>query len=436
MEQVVIEKMVHGGQGLGTLADGRKVFVWNALPGEKVMVRILKQKRSYAEAIAEEIVEPSLERTEPLEANYLATSPWQMMTFRAENTYKVEIVKELLQQAKVDVPNFGIISELGRLVGDDESTSSPDAMAKQPGVFHYRNKMEYSFWGYDDGLHLALHERGSHGKQVVTGSQLAMPAIDAAANAIVAQLSKLSARAGDLKTIVVRTDQAGQSVASLFTKLDKFAKLTLPKELKGLRVYHSNPKSPASVQTKFMYELGDVSLLDELDGRRFNYDVDSFFQVNLPMFGQALQIIKRFCDEPNILDMYAGVGSIGLSVAKSEVTLIELDPATAKMARQNAKISELKTVVIQASAEKSLEYISGNKPVIFDPPRAGLHTKVVQKVLEVLPPKIVYLSCNPATQARDLALLQRKYDIKYFETFNFFPRTPHIETLAILQRKD
>jgi len=103
VETVDIEKLVHGGQGLGALPDGRKVFVWNALPGEQVRVRLIKQKRSYAEAIAEEIVVASPDRIEPEEANYLATSPWQMMTFVAENRYKAEIVRELFTQASLTV---------------------------------------------------------------------------------------------------------------------------------------------------------------------------------------------------------------------------------------------------------------------------------------------------------------------------------------------
>lgn len=433
MEEVVIEKLVHGGQGLGELADGRKVFVWNALPGEKVRIEIIKQKRSFAEAIAVEILEPSAERMEPVEANYLATSPWQMMTFDAENTYKKAIVVELFQQAHVKIPEFSVATVPGKAAQAGELVSQLGAMENPSGVFHYRNKMEYSFWGDDDGLHLALHQRGSHGKQIVTGSLLAMPAIDTAANAVVAQLSELSARAGDLKTIIVRSDQQGNAVAALFTKLEKFRELALPPELKGLRVYYSDPKSPASVQTKFLYEVGDVTLTDELLGKTFEYDVDSFFQVNIPIFERALVRIKEFCDEPDITDMYAGVGTIGLSVASKQVQLIELDPATAKMLRRNARASGLQAEALQASAEKSLEHISADKPVIFDPPRAGLHAKVVSKVLEVLPSKIVYLSCNPATQARDLALLQEKYVVKYFETFNFFPRTPHIETLAVLE---
>lgn len=415
MEAVTIEKLVFGGQGLGTLADGRKAFVWNALPGESVHIRVIKKKKSYVEAIAEEIITPSKQRIEPEESNYLATSPWQIMTYAVENEYKKSITAELFAREKVTIPAFEI---------------------KAPkDQWHYRNKMEYSFWGDDNGLHLALHMRGSHAKQVVPGSKLALPAIDAAANAICAQLSKLGTRAGDLKTIIVRANQKDEAVASLFTKLPQFTKLDLPPELKGLRVYHSNPKSPASVLTELLYELGDPLLQDELLGKPFVYDVDSFFQVNLPIFEQALQAILKHLSEPAVTDMYAGVGSIGLSVGAEKVDLVELDPATVRMAAHNASqvSGQMVVNVVETSTEKALEYITGDKPVIFDPPRAGLHPKVVTAVLAAKPPKVVYLSCNPSTQARDLGLLQQDYDITFFEAYNFFPRTPHIETLAVLQ---
>ena len=437
MEEVKITKLVHGGQGLGELADGRKVFVWNALPGETVRVQIIKKKRSYAEAIAEEIVVGSSERVEPREENYLATSPWQMMTYEAENRYKAEIVRELFAHEKIQLPAFVIRTKVeGSSQKEKEDLSISLRYSRDDsGVihdgreWHYRNKMEYSFWGDDDGLHLALHRRGSHGKQIVQGSDLAMPALDAGANAVLTELRKLDFRAGDLKTIIVRCSQNGDVVAALYTKLDEFPKLVLPTEVKGLRAYHSNPKSPASVPTKLLYELGDATLQDTVLGRSFTYDVDSFFQVNLPIYEKALERIRGYCQAKPV-DMYAGVGSIGLSVG-SEM-LIELDRATAKMSRLNAA-HEAK--VVEVSTEKALEYIVSNKPVIFDPPRAGLHTKVIERCLEVVPQQIIYLSCNPATQARDLALLQEKYIIEFFEVYNFFPRTPHIETLAILQIK-
>ena len=437
MEEVTVAKLVHGGQGLAELADGRKVFVWNALPGETVRVRVIKKKRSYAEAIAEEVVVASAERVQPREENYLATSPWQMVTFAAENKYKAEIVKELFQQAHINIAEFSLT------IGREEQPETlayalrlgamrnPPAGVSLQREWQYRNKMEYSFWGDDDGLHLALHRRGSHGKQIVEGSALAMPALDTAARAVLAELRKLDIRAGDLKTVIVRVSQTGDAVAALYTKLEVFPRIALPDVLKGLRVYHSNPKSPASVPTKLLYTSGDATLQDEILGKLFSYDVDSFFQVNLPVYEKALERIKEHCmGDP--VDMYAGVGSIGLSVAKERVELVELDPATAAMAEVNAAKDSLEAKVIIASTEKVLEHIVADRPVIFDPPRAGLHAKVVERCLEVLPPQIIYLSCNPATQARDLALLQAAYRVTYFEIYNFFPRTPHIETLAVL----
>lgn len=414
--EVEITKLVHGGQGLGTLSDGRKVFVWGALPGEKVIVRVIKGKRSYAEAIVEQVVTPSPLRLEPRESNYLATSPWQIIPTEAENDYKKLIVDELFVQSHVALPAYAMTS-----AGDD---------------WHYRNKMEYSFWGDDDGVHLALHNRGSHHKTIVSGSELALPAIDVAANAVLALLRAIpELRAGDLKTVIVRCDQKGNAVASLYVKPKSFTDLSLPEGLQGLRVYHSNPKSPASVPTALLQELGDVQLHDTLLGNTFTYDVDSFFQVNIPIFEQALARIRDHVSGDAIIDMYAGVGSIGLSVAKQSVELVELDPATVAMAYINAEASGLEATVTASSTEKVLDYITGDKPVIFDPPRAGLHDKVVARTLEVLPEQVIYLSCNPATQARDIAALAEAYDIAYFEGFNFFPHTPHIETLAVLKRK-
>lgn len=453
MEEVTIQKLVHGGQGLAELADGRKVFVWNALPGEVVRARIIKKKRSYAEAIAEEIVQASSDRVPPREENYLATSPWQMMTFAAENYYKAEIVRELFEHERVELAGLFMFSSL-QTAGKENPRGqiSPSLSLQTLGsenmdnparlwVVHtsqewcYRNKMEYSFWGDEQGLHLALHQRGSHGKQIVEGSGLALPALDAGARAVLAELKKTNVRAGDLKTIIVRCSQKGGVVAALYTRVDDLPKMSLPTCVKGLRVYYSEPKSPASVPTRLLYELGDVTLRDDILGKTFTYDVESFFQVNLPVYEKALERIREVCvGDP--VDMYAGVGSIGLSVAKNRVELVELDPATAKMARENVAAEiNLDTKVVEASTEKALGYIVPDRPVIFDPPRAGLHAKVVERCLEVLPPQIIYLSCNPATQARDLAPLQAKYHIDFFEAYNFFPKTPHIETLAVLSPK-
>lgn len=413
-ETVEIQKMVHGGQGLGVLSDGRKVFVWNALPGEQVKVELTRSKKSYAEGLAVEIIKAAPERIEPKEANFLSTSPWQIMDFLTENHWKKEITRELFKHEGIELPAFDIQTD-----------------SKQ---YNYRNKMEYSFWGDDDGLHLALYNRGSHLKQIINGSALAHEALDKAAQAVVTELNKRTVRAGDLKTIIVRSNQSGQATAALYTKLNKFHQLKLPKELKGLRVYHSNPKSPASVRTELLYELGDSMLQDVLQDKPFSYDVDSFFQVNVPVFELVLARLKELVGDEELVDMYAGVGSIGLSLAKKSVDLVELDPAIAKMASINAEASGLKASVTQVASENALDYIVPDKTIIFDPPRAGLHSKIIDKLLETQPSKIVYLSCNAATQARDITKLQGNYKIAHFELFNFFPRTPHIESLAVLEK--
>lgn len=438
-EPVRITKLVHGGQGLGELADGKKIFVWNALPGERVRIRIIKQRRSYAEGIAEEILTPSAERVTPRDSNYLATSPWQMMSFAAENKYKKQIVSEIFQQAQVMLPaGFTIVAgrEEPPEAGAD-SAAQHDEESWARAAYGYRNKMEYGFWGDEAGLHLAAYQRGSHGKQIITGSSLAMPPLDTAANALCAVLNQTGTRAGDLKTIIVRCDQAGRTVGALFVKPEIFPAFEVPGCFSGLRVYHSNPKSPASVPTKLLHTYGDCTLEDTLLGNVFRYDVDSFFQVNLPVFELALaRIAAQVQASDTLTDLYAGVGSIGLSVAKHAVNLVELDAATAAMARENFAKTLLKGGVVETPAEKALAYIMGGQPVIFDPPRAGLHDAVAARTLAVRPPQIIYLSCNPATQARDLAKLQEAYAVRYFEVFNFFPRTPHIETLAVLGLKD
>ncbi len=415
METVKIIKLVHGGQGLAELADGRKCFVWGGLPGETVEVRIIKKRSQYVEAIAEAVLQPAPERVQPKEDYYLATSPWQILSYEAENDWKHLIAEELFKQAHVGIGKFEL-----------------KATGRQYG---YRNKMEYGFWADEQGLSLAHYGRGSHRKIPVQGSILALPAVNETAQAVRAALEALGVEGRQLKTIIVRASQKGSSSAALFVKDKNFPKISLPAGVDGLVVYYSDPRSPASVATHELQKLGGDELTDKLLGKNFVYNVNSFFQVNIPIFEQALQSIKdRIFDESTIIDMYSGVGSIGLSVAPKNLVMVDIDASNQAMAERNAAMSGVNAQIILASTEKALEHIDGSAPVIFDPPRAGLHSKVVDRVLDTMPPQIIYLSCNPATQARDLALLQEKYRLDYFEAYNFFPRTPHIETLAILSR--
>ncbi len=412
LQIVKIDKLVHGGQGLGKLPDGRKVFVWNALPNETVSVRLTKKRRDYAEGVAEDIIEPSIDRIKPVDESYLSTSPWQVMNFAAENKYKSEILKETFQREGLDLPEFDFVT-----AGEE---------------FHYRNKMEYSFWADDLGLSLALFNRGSHGKRTIKGSSIARPEIDAAASKILDVLNKAKIRGSQLKTVMLRVNKTGQVAAAIFVKDQAFPKLDFTDCCQGVVVYYSNPKSPASIITSELYSQGQTQLTDQILDVNLSYRVTSFFQVNLPIFEKALQKIKNNLAVPKdkIIDMYSGVGTIGLAV--NAQVLVEVDPQNIAMAKQNAAGQAR---VIEASTEQALEHITSDSTLIFDPPRAGLHAKVVEKLLDTLPPKIIYLSCNPSTQARDVSLLSKKYKIKTFEGYNFFPRTPHIESLAILERR-
>ena len=410
-ETVTIEKLVHGGQGIGTLADGRRVFVWNVLPGETVKIQLTKNKNKLAEGVAIEIIKPSPEREQPLDQAYLSTSPWQVVSFAAENTYKQAILAETMQREHV-----AFVADIPMVAGREQ--------------WHYRNKMEYSFWADDTGLHLALFNRGTHGKRIVPGSSIASPSVDQTANKILEILNKHAIRGSQLKTVVVRANQAGETVGALFVKDESFPELVELAEIcRGLVVYYSNPKSPASVQTRELYIYGDITLTDKILGCDIKYDVNSFFQVNLDIFTQALTKIKQVVSNNSYIDMYSGVGTIGLTIGGRAV-LVESDLHNSEMARQNAQ--GMGAEIVQATAETALSHITDKHYLIVDPPRAGLHAKVVDRIIEATPPVIVYLSCNPITQARDLALLQSTYKIISVTGYNFFPRTPHIESLAVL----
>ena len=427
MQQVKIDKIVGGGQALGTADDGRKVFVWNGLPGESVEFDISKKKSNYLEGIASNITNPSPERIPPHEPDsYLSTSPWQVMTFNAEQRYKSQLISEAFELHHVEIPESNVYS--------DEIQ------------FGYRNKLEFSWYGDTDAtsgvdtLDLAFFRRGSKGKVIVDGSKLAHPNINTLARSIRDLLRTKPVTARNLKTLLIRSDQHGNCVWQLYIK-DKITDLITPAEAtelpsQGGEVIFSNSKSPASVITERLESFGNTTLTDTILGTTFRYATEGFFQVNIPVYEQALQDMKSWipADRPTV-DMYSGVGTIGLTIGSPDTVLVELNEhAVREMQRNIADLGRSATAVLAAS-EQALEHITSDRTIILDPPRAGLHADVVDRLLDQLPERIIYLSCNPVTQARDASLLLEKYQITHVQGYNFFPRTPHIENLIILERK-
>ena len=225
--------------------------------------------------------------------------------------------------------------------------------------------------------------------------------------------------------------------AQLYVKTEDFPKFSEDEfkksELDSLEIIYSNPKSPASIITKRLQKWGIEALQDEILNTRFNYATEGFFQINLPVYEQALLDMKSWINHDiNVVDLYSGVGSIGLTIGGNNVTLVEINENAVREMQKNIKILGKNAKAILAPSEKALEHISKDSLIIVDPPRAGLHKDVIDKLISEKPKRITYLSCNPVTQARDIAKLSEKYGIKAHRGYNFFPKTPHIEHLAIL----
>lgn len=385
-EEVKIEKLIPGGLGLGTLTSGKKIMLWDALPGETVTkCLITKDKSSYAEGIALEHQILSPFRIAPQDDCYLATSPWQIMSYDYELEQKQALLAEIFRQQKL--------------------ATLPDqtfSVATDGKDFYYRNKMEYSlYYAHEDQkIHLAFRARGSHQKVNCNHSSLERPEIWSEACEIVNQLNINHAEARNYQSLLLRSNQRGEVSGGLYENR------------------RPHPNFPV--------------LHDTILGYDYSYSPNGFFQINLPVYEMALSEICQHVKTSKVLDLYAGVGTIGLSVARDkELTLVECDGSAFQELRKNCVGTSAKA--IHARSEDALEYIEPDQTVIVDPPRAGCDVKLIEKLLEVTPPSIVYLSCNPITQARDVQMLEEKYHIVKVQPYNFFPRTPHLENLMILE---
>jgi 23S rRNA (uracil1939-C5)-methyltransferase len=245
-----------------------------------------------------------------------------------------------------------------------------------------------------------------------------------------------------LKTLLVRCDQIGNVALQLYVKDATFELLTETDIEKlgvtGFELIFSNPKSPASVITERLQSWGVTNLTDTILNIPFTYAVEGFFQINIPVYEQALLDMQKWVDasKPTV-DLYSGVGSIGLTIGGENVTMVEINEHAMVEMKRNIKALDREKAVkaVLAPSETALEHIKGDSTIIVDPPRAGLHEDVIAKLLETMPARVIYLSCNPVTQARDVARLAEKYGVKYHRGYNFFPRTPHIEHLVVLDLK-
>lgn len=426
--ELTLDRIIGGGQAIGTLENGKKLLCWGGLPGEKVAVQLTKNKSSLAEGVVTEVLSASEKRVTPEDPeSYLSTSPWQIMTFDAEQHYKSALIEEAFELHDIVLPQ-------------------PIDVYADDRHYEYRNKIEFSWW-WDtdtDTLDLAFFRRGTHGKIPVQHTSLAHPSINETAAAMRDILRARGSEARTLKTLLVRCDSRGNTVFQLYVKDLEFPHISqeeaiqLPAHNVGFEVIYSNPKSPASVVTERLQAAGQISLTDTLLDVPFNYATEGFFQINLPVYSQALMDMKQWVEPGKpVIDLYSGVGTIGLTIGGETVTLVEIDEHAVREMNRNIESLGRQTSAraVLAASENALEHLSSKATIIVDPPRAGLHEDVVTKLLQTKPARIVYLSCNPVTQARDVMRLAEGYGIRHHQGYNFFPRTPHIEHLVVLDAK-
>ncbi len=374
------------------------------------------------------------------------------MDFEYENKMKVKIAKETYKR----IGKLPVGAGLPRPKQGAET--APLQIATDKNQFAYRNKMEFSFIENNRKISLAFFKRGQRNKIAIDECKLASSTINDKAKTILDWVNKNKLTEKNLKSLIIRSNQKGEVIAGLFIK-DKIsfncrdvACYVSTGNIRGFNVYYSTHKSPASVITDVLYKEGQDYLIEEINGTKLKYGINSFFQVNVPVFEMALKDIMKSVGAQravptNIVDFYSGVGSIGLYIAKSvgaihelPLQMIESNEEAVGFAKENIRLNELNNCIVGArhavplSAEEALDYIEKDKTIIFDPPRAGLHQKVIDRILEVKPEKIIYLSCNISTQARDLNLLAKAYKLKAVKLYNFFPRTPHIEALVVLEK--
>lgn len=421
---VEFEKIVGEGKALGH-SDGKVIFCYGVLPNETAKVITTYEKKNFAETELLEIIKPSPHRIKPKEEHYMCCSPWQIMEYSLQAEIKQKLIEEALTQ----------------------TTKTPiklDEFYKASNLFGYRTKVEYSFTGERGSLALAFHKRGNWWQKIALPNACALlgEKTNKAAIEILKLMNAANLSCDDVKTLIIReTKNTNECIAALYlTREDIILPEPQDTKLDGFLLVYSVPNISSSITTKIIRQYGKDFLTEEILGKKISFGFDCFFQNNIPLFTEALKKIKEAvfpCKK--LVDLYSGVGVIGLTVGENAESLlsIEASAASAKYAPINAKQNGIKNYQHLCSLTEKADYskLENTDILIVDPPRSGLHEKVMAHLLELLPKRIIYLSCNPITQGRDAAIMLQKYNISYCAGLDFYPNTPHAESLVIFDKK-
>lgn len=399
------------------------IYTLGLLPGEEAIVTVFKTKRDVFFTHVVELIKKSPDRVEPKdEESYLASSPYQILDFKAEQALKAKFMKTLYNK-DIEIVTDGV-------------------------EYAYRNKVEFGFYeDYENyALNLSFFKReGNSGKYVLkTGTAIADPKINELGLKIVAILEKNKVIGRDLKTLMIRATN-DEARANLYVThedfLTKYPGLAFDLKDIEVSVIYSDKISPASNNNGFLIKKSQT-LTQPILNRKFQLAIDGFFQVNVPVFEMVIADCKSIIAEHKIsgslVDFYSGVGVIGqlLSDQFSIIKGVDSSQESEQYSLINARDNGISNYSFKRSeAEKINDMITSTDILFLDPPRVGCHAKVMTKIQEAKPAYIFYLSCNPISQQFNYSQLMHQYEVIYLKAYNFYPKTPHLESLLVLRLK-
>jgi 23S rRNA (uracil1939-C5)-methyltransferase len=447
------------GKSLGRV-EGKVIFVEGAVPGDVADIFITKNKKDWAEGKAINFTEYSNQRTEPFCIHFgiCGGCKWQMLPYQKQLEYKQQEAEQILMRiGKVDLP------ERLPIIPSDNT-------------IHYRNKLEFTFSNkryltskeinkaepIPQENALGYHAPGIFDKIIDIKECWLMDEINNLVRnsireyAVENNLSyyDIKEHKGFLRNIIIRYCTTGELMINMvFGYDDKTAiKKLLDYLLEKISaittlLYTINPKWNDSI-----YDLdpqvyfGEGYITEMLGEFKFKISPKSFFQTNTKQAEKLYGAAKEFASlkgNETVYDLYCGTGSIGIFLSRQSKKIIGVDLIEESIndAKQNALLNNIEHAhffagdVIEVCTEAFFTEHGKPDVIITDPPRAGMHEKLIIKILEMEAPKIVYVSCNVATQARDINLLSEKYNVEKIQPLDMFPHTHHIECVALLKLK-
>ena len=459
LPQVNIEGMAAKGKAFGRAEDEKIVFVPFAAPGDNVDVRVTKKRSKFYEGVIEKINHPSAERVTPRCVHFgtCGGCKWQHINYDAQLKGKQHEVIENLKRIGQVIPK-----EVYEILGAEKQ-------------YDYRNKMEFSF---SDSKWLTPEEIQS--KETFNRNALGFhkpqmwdKVIDLRECHLQGSLSNeirlfckeeaerqglkffnLRGGYGDLRTLMVRTTQKGQ-VMVLIQFCDA-SQTAIEAYLKAIHdrfpdlhsvLYTVNKKANDTLYDQEIHRYAGVEYIEEeMDGLRFAIDAKSFYQTNSQQTYRLYTIARDFAElKPTdvVYDLYTGTGTIAQFIARfvQKVVGVESVPEAIEKAKENARVNGIENVRFEVGDMRKvfnasfIERHSKADVVITDPPRDGMHADVIAQLLALNAERIVYVSCNSATQARDLQLLSAQYETIKSQAVDMFPQTHHVENVVLLKRR-